>query len=141
MLGITVRSKPALIPFSLIAITLDLSNVIVNSGVKKDIAGEITCPVDGVYFLSVSAMTGGKDQDWVTPHMWRNSKKFITLGMGPFTKDYVADEHALIYCKKGDTIRVRYNYFGIPAMRWTPKASLTLMLMAPSGNCLQFCSK
>ena len=98
MLGITARSKPALIPFSLIQITLDLSIVIINSGVKKNIDNKITCPKNGVYFLSVSMIMNGKELDWITPHLSINLKKMITLGMGPFTNDYSADDHVFIYC-------------------------------------------
>ena len=139
--GITTRSRPKLILVPLKHIPFDLSNVIINSGVGKHITDKIECPVDGVYFLSVSVMNNGKTLVWLSLFVWKNSKDMIWLGMGSKTKDYAADENAFIHCKKGDNISLRYYYVGFPGIHWTSFASITLILMAPSGNYLQFSSQ
>ena len=142
MSGITARSKPAKIPFSWIEFSLDLSNVSINSGVDKQIAHEIKCPMAGVYFLSVFVVNYGTTLAWTNLYVSQNLERLLKLGMGAFTKDYAADDHAFIYCKKGDTVTMRYIYLGLPGSKvWTPKATITMMFIAHTGNSLHFCSK
>ena len=142
MLGITARSKPAHMSLSLIEFPLDLSDVTFKSGLDKQFPQEIKCPMDGVYFLSVSVFNYGKKLVLIYPHVSHNFKILMRLGMGAFTKDYAADDHAFIFCEKGDTVTLGYNYMGIPGIKgWTPKATITIIFIAPTGNSLQFCSK
>lgn len=140
--GITARNTPEKrmsIPFLSSNFALDMNNVTFSIGVKRDIVNNIKCPMDGVYFVSTSMVNYGKNKKWITPSVSHNTKQIIRLGMGYFTADYAADDHAFIYCEKGDTVSVRYDYIGMTGGHVTPIATITLMRIAPLGNSLQLC--
>ena len=133
--GVTTKSKPTYETIILTVVSLDISSVLLNSGIKKDITNHIDCPKSGVYFISANYRMSGTKIASIYAYVTLNLKKVFAMGMGSFTMDYIGDDHAFIYCNRGDNIAMLYSNLGDGGRgSRDPYGRITVIFFSHSGN-------